>query len=95
MNRKLEIFESVLTSPFNNDSFVGFVREFLNNVELIAPTKYNKEYSNFSFYVDGYYHIGNYNSDDNNLHINKIEINVYNTEIFTKFVRKDLSTINT
>ena len=43
MNRKLEIFESVLTSPFNNDSFVGFVREFLNNVELIAPTKYNKE----------------------------------------------------
>lgn len=66
MNRKLEIFESVLTSPFNNDSFVGFVREFLNNVELIAPTKYNKEYSNFSFYVDGYYHIGNYISDDNN-----------------------------
>ena len=65
MNRKLEIFESVLTSPFNNDSFVGFVREFLNNVELIAPTKYNKEYSNFSFYVDGYYHIGNYISDDN------------------------------
>lgn len=65
MNRKLEIFESVLTSPFNNDSYVGFVREFLNNVELIAPTKYNKEYSNFSFYVDGYYHIGNYISDDN------------------------------
>lgn len=65
MNRKLEIFESVLTSPFNNSSFVGFVREFLNNVELIAPTKYNKEYSNFSFYVDGYYHIGNYISDDN------------------------------
>lgn len=65
MNRKLEIFESVLTSPFNNDSFVGFVREFLNNVELIATTKYNKEYSNFSFYVDGYYHIGNYISDEN------------------------------
>lgn len=65
MSRKLEIFESVLTSPFNNDSFVGFVREFLNNVELIAPTRYNKEYSNFSFYVDGYYHIGNYISDDN------------------------------
>lgn len=65
MNRKLEIFEGVLTSPFNNDSFVGFVREFLNNVELIAPTRYNKEYSNFSFYVDGYYHIGNYISDNN------------------------------
>lgn len=65
MNRKLEIFENVLTSPFDNDAFVGFVRELLNNVELVAPTKYNKEYSNFSFYVDGYYHIGNYISDDN------------------------------
>ena len=64
MNRKLDIFEKVLTNPFDNDQFVGFVREFLNNVELVAPTKYNKEYSNFSFYVDGYYHIGNYKSED-------------------------------
>lgn len=61
---KLDIFEKVLTNPFDNDQFVGFVREFLNNVELVAPTKYNKEYSNFSFYVDGYYHIGNYKSED-------------------------------
>lgn len=64
MNRKLEIFEKVLTNPFDNDQFVGFVREFLNNVELVAPTKYNKEYSNFSFYVDGYYHIGNYKNEE-------------------------------
>ncbi len=64
MNRKLDIFENVLTNPFDNDQFVGFVREFLNNVELVAPKKYNKEYSNFSFYVDGYYHIGNYKSEE-------------------------------
>lgn len=64
MNRKLEIFEKILTNPFDNDQFVGFVREFLNNVELVAPTKYNKEYSNFSFYVDGYYHIGNYKNEE-------------------------------
>lgn len=38
MNRKLEIFENVLTRPFNNDDFVGFVRELLNNVELVAGT---------------------------------------------------------
>lgn len=64
MNRKSEIFEQVLTSPFDNDTFVGFIREFLDNIQLVAPTNYNKEYSNFSFYVDGYYHIGNYISDD-------------------------------
>lgn len=63
MNRKSEIFEQVLTSPFDNDTFVGFVKEFLNNIQLVAPTNYNKEYSNYSFYVDGYYHIGNYTSD--------------------------------
>lgn len=65
MNRKSEIFERVLTSPFDNDTFVGFVKEFLNDIQLIAPDVYNKECSNFSFYVDGYSHIGNYISDDN------------------------------
>lgn len=64
MSRKSEIFESVLTNPFNNDSFVGFIKEFLNNVQLVAPTRYNKECSNLSFYVDGYFHIGNYISDE-------------------------------
>ncbi len=65
MNRKSEIFEKVLTSPFDNDTFVGFVKEFLNNIQLIAPDVYNKECSNLSYFVDGYYHIGNYISDDN------------------------------
>lgn len=37
MNRKSEIFEQVLTSPFDNDTFVGFVKEFLNNLSLIFP----------------------------------------------------------
>lgn len=64
MSRKQEIFQSVLTSPYNNDNFVGFVREFLNNVEMVAPNRYVEVRSNFSFYVNGYYHIGNYISDD-------------------------------
>lgn len=63
MDRKAEIFENVLTSPFSNKSFVGFIREFLQTIELVAPNQYHKEYSHFSFYVDGYYHIGNYESD--------------------------------
>lgn len=66
MSRKDEIFEQVLTQSFDNNAFVGFVREFLNDVELVAPTKYIKEYSNFSFYVNGYYHIANYSGNDGN-----------------------------
>lgn len=65
MSRKQEIFQIVLTSPYNNDNFVGFVREFLNNVEMIAPNHYNVlEYNHFQNFVHGYYHIGNYVSNN-------------------------------
>ena len=64
MSRKSEIFESVLTSAYDNNAFVGFVQELLNNVELVAPNAYKKVYNNFSYYVDGYYHIGNYTGND-------------------------------
>lgn len=66
MSRKSEIFEKVLTQAYDNDIFVNFVQEFLNNVELVAPTAYKKVYNNFSYYVDGYYHIGNYTGNDGN-----------------------------
>lgn len=64
MSRKQEIFEKVLKNKYVHDEFVGFTREFLNDIQLVAPNTYNKEYSNFSFYVEGYYHIGNYITDD-------------------------------
>ena len=32
MRRKTDIFEEVLTSPYNHNSFVDFVREFLNDL---------------------------------------------------------------
>lgn len=64
MSRKTDIFEAVLTSPYNHSSFVDFVREFLNDMDMVAPTQYKKIYNNFSYYVDGYYHIGNYKGDN-------------------------------
>lgn len=64
MSRKTDIFEAVLTNPYNHSSFVDFVREFLNDMEMVAPTQYKKIYNNFSYYVDGYYHIGNYQGDN-------------------------------
>lgn len=64
MSRKTDIFEAVLTSPYNHSSFVDFVREFLNDMEMVAPAQYKKIYNNFSYYVDGYYHIGNYQGDN-------------------------------
>ena len=60
MNKKLEDFEKVLSNKYDNDSFVGFVKEFFNDVKLVAPTFFNTNVgSNFFYYVQGYYHIGN------------------------------------
>lgn len=64
MSRKTDIFEAVLTNPYNHNSFVDFVREFLNDMDIVAPTQYKKVYNNFSYYVDGYFHIGNYHGDN-------------------------------
>ena len=66
MSRKSEIFEKVLTGAYDNSVFVNFVQEFLNDMEPVAPTAYKKVYNNFSYYVDGYYHIGNYMGSDGN-----------------------------
>lgn len=66
VSRKSEIFEKVLTGAYNHSVFVNFVQEFLNNIALVAPTAYKKVFNNFSYYVDGYYHIGNYTGNDGN-----------------------------
>lgn len=66
MSRKSEIFENVLTQAYDNGVFTNFVQEFLNHVDLVAPTVYTKVYNNFSYYVDGYCHIGNYTGSDGN-----------------------------
>lgn len=58
------MFESVLSNPYNHSSFVDFVREFLNDVELIAPDLKKGVSPHFYYYVDGYYHIGNYQGDN-------------------------------
>lgn len=64
MSRKIDMFESVLSNPYNHSSFVDFVREFLNDVELIAPDLKKGVSPHFYYYVDGYYHIGNYQGDN-------------------------------
>ena len=65
-------FEKTLNSSYNHTDFISFINEFLSGnsdpncgIKSIAPDFYQEERSNFSYYVDGYYHIGYYNSEDN------------------------------
>ena len=65
-------FEKTLKSAYNHTDFISFINEFLSGksdpncgIKSIAPDFYQEERSNFSYYVDGYYHIGYYNSEEN------------------------------
>lgn len=62
--RKEQIFQDTLHDEYKHESFILFIREMLNNVNLVAPNKQLKTYSTFSAAVDYYYHIGNYVGED-------------------------------
>lgn len=64
MTEKRDRFEQVLKHSFSIENFVTFTRELLTDEELIAPNKYNIEYSNISYYIAGYTHIANYSGKD-------------------------------
>ncbi len=64
--QKRRIFEDTLINPYNHERYIGFVRELLNNVQLVAPYKDMKAWNVFSVAVDHYNHIGNYVDGDGN-----------------------------
>ena len=61
---KKERFVNTLTSAYNQENYLLFLKEFLVNVQIIAPYKDVKPWNTFSVAVDYYYHIGNYIGDD-------------------------------
>ena len=64
MATKQEIFENVLTSPFDLNTYTDFVREMISGVKIIAPDKPNQVFGTFAYYIASYFHIGEYT--DNN-----------------------------
>ena len=56
--------ENVLTSEYSTQNFVEFIRELLDNVQMVAPDHFKKEYTNFSSHIAGYSHVGNYHTPD-------------------------------
>lgn len=64
--QKRKIFEATLTEAFDHDRYVKFLRELLDNMQLVAPNREVKPWNTFSAAVDHYRHIGNYIGEDNN-----------------------------
>ena len=62
---KQKQFEQILKSEYNHKNFVTFLNELLTDIKLFAPELYNPVRDKFSYYVDGYYHIGYYSFEEN------------------------------
>lgn len=62
---KKDLFLNTLQKSYNQKNYVRFLQELLNNITLVNPPKFNKEYGSLSYIIDGYYHIGNYKDDEN------------------------------
>lgn len=60
----IEKIEKVLTSEYSIQNYVEFVQEVFDSVNLVAPNKYRKEYTNFSSHIAGSSHVGNYIDPD-------------------------------
>lgn len=56
--------ESVLTSGYSVQNFVEFVQEVFDNVKLVAPDHFRKEFTNFSSHIAGSSHVGEYTTPD-------------------------------
>jgi len=57
--------EQILKCKYSLDSFIELSNELFYGMQLIAPGKYNKEFSKFSTHIKGCIHIGNYETPDN------------------------------
>ena len=56
--------ESILRESYNTKNYVDLIREIFPNVQLIAPDRLNKEYSNFSSHIDASAHVGTFQTPD-------------------------------
>lgn len=56
--------EAILHSTYDTKNYVDFIREVFPNVRIIAPDKFNKEFSNFSSHIEGSIHVGTFQTPD-------------------------------
>lgn len=64
MNATTQRIENILTSQYSNQNYLELVNEIFDNMQVVNPNGFNKEFSNFSSHIEGSTHIGNYVSTD-------------------------------
>ena len=64
MDTAVKRVEAILKDEFQMDNYVSLVREIFSTVRIVAPDRFNKEFSNFSSHVEGSFHVGSYDTPD-------------------------------
>ena len=64
MNQTIRKIETILTSQYDVTNYTDFIREIFPTVQIVAPDRFHKEYTNFSSHIEGYAHVGNYTDPD-------------------------------
>ena len=61
---ELERIEQILTSEYSVQNYVQLVQEIFDDLRIVAPDRFRKEFTNFSSHIAGSSHIGNYTTPD-------------------------------
>lgn len=64
MNQAVKNIEDILKGSYAVDGYTNFVREIFPGVNIIAPHKFNQEFSNFSSHIVGSVHVGTYSDPE-------------------------------
>ena len=64
INQTVRKIETILTSKYETENFVDFIREIFPTVKIISPERFRKEYTNFSTHIEGSIHVGSYLDPD-------------------------------
>lgn len=64
MNQTIRKIETILTSQYDVSNYTDFIREIFPAVQIVAPDRFHKEYTNFSSHIEGSAHVGNYTDPD-------------------------------
>lgn len=75
MASKKDIFVNTLTSPYNPQRFLDFMREMISGMIIIQPDKEMSPYNTYSYYVPRYFNIGRFKDADGN------DVGVFSVEL--------------
>ena len=66
MGRKEDIFKTVLTSAYDHNRFVDFIREIVTGVNVGPYAMELKPYNTFSAYISRYFQVGDFTDPEDN-----------------------------